>query len=73
MAQAGRFSIDVSEPSPVWLDLHMDYQIGEMERVLRFRHCDLRDLKHVVDAAVREAAARLGPDEAKRYGLDIST
>jgi len=51
----------------------MDYQIGEMERVLRFRHCDLRDLKHVVDAAVREAAARLGPDEAKRYGLDIST
>lgn len=71
--QAGRFLIEMSGPHPVWVALFLADPTHEPERALRFSHKELRDLKHVVDAAVREAGARLGPEESKRYGLDVST
>lgn len=71
MATAGNFSCHVSAPWPVWLELvHEGTQGLEVQR---FSHKELRDLKHVVDAAIREAAAKLDAAEARAHGLDIAT
>ena len=41
--------------------------------MLRLSHKELRDLKHVIDAAIRESAAKLDAAEARSFGLDIAT
>ena len=71
MATAGKFSCHVSDPWPVWLELVHEGAKGL--EVQRFSHKELRDLKHVVDAAIREAAAKLDAAEARANGLDIAT
>lgn len=71
MATAGKFSCHASDPWPVWLELVHDGVQGL--EVQRFSHKELRDLKHVVDAAIREAAAKVGAAEARVNGLDIAT
>lgn len=71
MATAGKFSCHVGDPWPVSLELaHESCQGLE---VMRFTHQELRDLKHVVDSAIRAASAKLSAGESRVCGLDIST
>ena len=67
MATAGKFSCHVSDPWPVWLELVHEGAQGL--EVLRLNHKELRDLKHVIDAAIRESAAKLDAAEARSFGL----
>ena len=71
MATAGKFSCHVGEPWPVLLELVHEGH-GGLE-VQRFSHHELRDLKYVVDAAIREAGSKLRDKDARACGLDIAT
>jgi len=51
----GRFSIDVWNPSPVWIQLSIDG-----EQVASIGHYDLRDLQYAIERAIHSAEGKLG-------------
>jgi len=54
MSNAGAFTISLSEPYPIWCELHY-----EDEFIARFSHKSLSDLQYVITKAIMEARDRL--------------
>lgn len=60
--RSGIFEVEVCGPYPMWISVSDDRE-GE----IRLRHEDLRDLKHAIDVAIRDASNRLG----EKYAAEI--
>ncbi len=71
MKQVGNVIVEVWEGYPVQILLRNMRDPNGCE--VRFLHSDLRDLKHAIESAIREAASNMSLADAKRSGLDIST
>lgn len=56
---AGVFTLDISEPSPMWVAIE-----GPRGGLGGFTHRDLVDLRHVIDRAIAHAERRVPGETA---------